>query len=259
MKQGMHGMAMALLVILCANRPLSLRAQDGRQQENKPLDKTVTVKADHERLEDVLDELAKKGYFTFSYQSDILKKERLVTLTLKESTLREALELILGNAYEYVGSDDYVVIRRREPMARKEFRRDPEDRKYVKEKAFRKAVMPRMKETLRMKMMKRGMPYGSDSLNMLDSLKMVKLRVTVRNIVNDMIADGIVRDKDSFSWFGLDDGQFIVDGKHITDSLQVKYAAKYVKDGNGYYYGSVSVRGHGYFFGKKEIYGDGTP
>ena len=42
----------------------------------------------------------------------------------------------------------------------------------------------------------------------------------------------------------------------MADSLRLKYSAKYVKaDGNGYYYGSVSVHGRGYFFDKKEIYG----
>ncbi len=253
----MHGLAIALLVTLCATRPLSLRAQDVRPQESKPLDKTVTLKADHEKLEDVLDELAKKGYFTFSYQSDILKKDRLVTLTVKESTLREALELILGRAYEYVESDDYVVIRRRDPMARKEFRRDSEDRAYVKEKAFREAVTPRMKlAEPRMKMMKTMQMKTKGERYLVDSANMAALKQTVRNIINDMIADGIIKSKDSFTWFGLDDGQFVVDGNHLADSLRIKYAAKYVKDGNGYYCGSVSVRGHGYFFDKEEIYGD---
>ncbi len=249
----MHGLSLALLVTFCANRPLSLRAQDVQTQQSKPLDKTITLKVDHERLEDVLDELAQKGYFTFSYQSDILKKDRLVTLTLKESTLREALELILGRTYDYVGSDDYVIIRRREPMARKEFRRDTEDRVYVKEKVFRETVEPRMTMMKRNEIKKRGIPYAIDSVNMAE------LRQNVRNIIDDMIADGIIKDKDSFTWFGLDDGQFVVDGNHLADSLRVKYAAKYVRGGNGYYCGSVSVQGHGYFFDKKEIYGDGKP
>src|SRR5580704_8497621 len=115
MKRIMHGLGVALLVMFWANRPLMLHAQD-----DKLLDKKVTLKADHERLEDVLNELAKSGYFTFSYQSDILKKDHLVTLTIKESTLREALELILGKAYDYLESDDYVVIRRKDAIAMKE-------------------------------------------------------------------------------------------------------------------------------------------
>jgi hypothetical protein len=273
----MRGLIVALLVMFCAARPLRTQAQDERPRESKPLDKKVTLKADHERLEDVLNELAKAGYFTFSYQSDILKKDRLVTLTIRESTLREALELILGKAYDYLESDDYVIIRPRDRVSPKAFRGNPDDGPYVKEKALTAGPMVAMKmkegermqerkvkegepmQEMKMKkraqMMKRGMPDGPDSLNTLDSLKMVKLRVTVRNIVNDMIADGIVRDKDSFRWFGLDSGQFIVDGKQMADSLRVKYAEKYVKDGYGYYYGPVSIQGRGYFFDKKEIYG----
>src|SRR5580692_7584799 len=96
MKRVMHGLGIALLVLFWANRPTTLYAQD-----DKLLNKKVMLKADHERLEDVLNELAKAGYFTFSYQSDILKKDRLVTLTIKEGTLREALELILGRTYDY--------------------------------------------------------------------------------------------------------------------------------------------------------------
>jgi hypothetical protein len=243
MKQVMHGLSIALLATLCATRPMSLRAQDAQPPENKQLNKTVTVKADHEKLEDVLDELAKKGFFTFSYQSDILKKDRLITLTLKESTLREALELILGRAYDYDESDDYVVIRRRGPV----------EPKMKMAEAKMAEAEPRMKMMKMAEMKKRRMSYASDSVNM------AVLRQTVRNIVNDMIGDGIGKDKDSFNWFGLDDGQFIVDGNHLADSLRIKYAAKYVRNGNGYYYGPVSVQGHGYFFGKKEIYEDGKP
>lgn len=258
----MHGLGIALLVTFCASQTLCLRAQDAPAQERKPLDKTVTVKADHERLEDVLDELAKKGYFTFSYRSDILKKDRLVTLTLKESTLREALEMILGRAYDYVESDDYVVIRRRGPVEARIKMMAPrmkmaEPRMVEVEPRMKTAdpriilVDPRMKMMKRNQLKKRGVPYAIDSVNI------AVLRQTVRNIIDNMIADGIIKDKDGFTWFGLDNGQFVVDGKQMADSLRVKYAAKYVKDGNGFYCGSVSVRGHGYFFDKGEIYGDG--
>lgn len=254
-KHGIHGLAVALMVTLSASRPLDLRAQ-----EEHPLDKTVTVKADHERLEDVLNDLEKKGYFTFSYKSDILTKDRVVTLTLKESTLREALEQLLGKAYDYMESDDYVIIRpKSRGMARKEFRGDSGDRPYVKIMA-RTEVTPAMKmeEGARMMKMKEGARMMKrDRVFVSDSVNIDKLRQTVRDIVNEMIADGIIKDKDSFTWFGLDNGQFIVDGKQMADSLRVKYASKYIKaDGNGYYCGSVAgITGRGYFFDKKEIFG----
>jgi hypothetical protein len=221
----MYGLNIALLVIFCTGGPQFARAQgDG------PLEKKVKVKAENEHLEDVLKDLAKQGYFTFSYKSDIIKKDRTITLTIKESTLREALEQILGRDYGYLETDDYVIIRPRGP------------------EELRVAVLPRKYKMAKKSMIARGP----------DSVKITILRQTVRNIIGDMVADGIVRDKDSFLWFGLDNGQFVVDGKQMADSLRVKYAAKYIKaDGNGYYYGSVSVHGRGYFLDKEEVYGDG--
>ena len=106
MKQVVYGLKVALLVILCAGGPRLLRAQgDG------PLEKKVKVKAENEHLEDVLKGLAKQGYCTFSYKSDIFNKDKTITLTIKESTLREALEEILGKEYSYFENKDYVFIR----------------------------------------------------------------------------------------------------------------------------------------------------
>jgi hypothetical protein len=240
MKQGVYGLKIALLVFVCAGGPQLLRAQgDG------PLERKVRVNAENEHLEYVLKDLAKQGYCTFSYKSDILNKDKTITLTIKESTLREALEQILGRDYSYLESDDYVIIHPRAP-----------EELWV-------PVLPR-KARMAKKMMiaplepRAGMmPLTPKAPRMPDSMNIVRLRQIVRDIISDMVKDGIVRDKDSFLWFGLDYGQFVVDGRAMADSLRVKYAAKYVKaDGNGYYYGSVSVHGRGYFFDKKEIFGD---
>ena len=101
------------------------------------------------------------------------------------------------------------------------------------------------------------MPPPPKAPRMPDSVNIVAVRQKVRSIITDMVTEGIIRDKESLVWFGLDNGQFVVDGKPMADSLRVKYAAKYVKaDGNGYYFGSVSVHGRGYFLDKEEVYGD---
>jgi hypothetical protein len=262
MKRISHGLGIALLVLLWADRPLTLYAQD-----EKLLDKKVKLKADHERLEDVLNELAKSGYFTFSYQSDILKEDRLITLTIKESTLREALELILGKAYDYLESDDYVVIRRKDATAVQEAvtaKAALATYKITAAKMATAGAEPKMEMKKRAQLMKKakimkgGARYLADSLNTADSLNISALRQTVRNIISDMIADGIVRDKEAFTYFALDNSQFVVDGRQMADSLRVKYAKKFVRpDGSGYYCGTVSgVTGRGYFFDKKEIYGE---
>src|SRR5579863_2425182 len=241
MKHVVYGLNIALLVILCIGRPQFARAQgDG------PLEKKVKVKAENEHIEDVLKDLAKQGYFTFSYKSDIFKKDRMITLTIKESTLREALEQILGRDYGYLETDDYVIIRPRGP---EELRVAVPARKFTI--ARKSPVAP---EQPREGMM----PPAPKAPRMPDSTNIAAARQTVKNIIGDMVADGIVRDKDRFVWFGMDNGQFVVDWKQMGDSLRVKYAAKYIRaDGNGYYYWSVSVKGRGFFFDKKEVFGDG--
>jgi hypothetical protein len=259
MKRFKYGLlASALLVLICIVRPLTLCAQ-----EEKPLSKKVSLHADHERLEKVLNDLSEKGYFTFSYQSDLLQKDTLVTLTIKESTLRQALELILGNAYEYVESDDYVIIRRKEALAAK--MAIPAKRvggdvlvepKYLAAKSYAAVAKPKL-ATIKRKQMLAKKAYVSDSLNTADSLNISELRQNVRDMIGDMVADGIIRDKESFKWFALDNGQFIVDGRRVADPLRAKYASKYIKaDGNGYYCGTLAgVTGRGYFFSKEEIFG----
>jgi hypothetical protein len=236
----MYGLKTALLVILCSGGP-----QFARAQEDGPLEKKVRVNAENEHIEDVLKGLAKQGYLTFSYKSDILDKDRRVTLTIRESTLREALEEILGKDYSYLEADNYVIIRPRGP----ELLRVPA----MPRKAKMTRKLPVVPEQPREGMM----PPPLKAPRMPDSVNIVAVRQTVRSIITDMVTDGIIRDKESLVWFGLDNGQFVVDGKPMADSLRVKYAAKYVKaDGNGYYYGSVSVHGRGYFLDKKEVYGD---
>ena len=238
----MYGLNIALLVILCTGGP-----QFARAQEDGPLEKKVKVKAENEHIEYVLKDLAKQGYFTFSYKSGIFNKNKTITLTIKESTLREALEQILGRDYSYLESDDYVIIRPRGPET------------LVVPMTPRKAIMAKKMMVRREGVYPREgmMPAAPKAPRAPDSVNIVAVRQTVRSIITDMVTDGIIRDKESLVWFGLDNGQFVVDGKPMADSLRVKYAAKYVKaDGNGYYFGSVSVHGRGYFLDKQEIYWD---
>jgi hypothetical protein len=79
-------------------------------------------------------------------------------------------------------------------------------------------------------------------------------RQVVRAIIRDLIKEKIVTSKDDIVWFGLDNGQFIVNDKHMPDSLLIRFRSKYIRpDGHGYYYGSVKVSGTGTFFTKQEL------
>jgi hypothetical protein len=234
------GLKIAALALLFHLLPFILHAQD-----KDTLGKPVRVKVANERLEDVLNDLARKGYFTFSYKSSILKKDRLITLTLRESTLRDALDLLLGKGYDYEETNDYVVIRRRKGI-------DEKPRMVRPMQKYKDTAAPFGSASIPVK--KRRNPERSDTASFEEGKKVV------RNIIADMVSENIVRDKDSFRWFGLDDTQFIVDGKPMADSLREKFRAKYIRpDGIGYYFGPVEIRGHGFFFDRNDIYGAPPP
>lgn len=219
----------AVAALICASLPATLRAQapektakaaKSAKARKAPLERIVAVRAADRRLGAILDELAEAGDISFSYQSDILPKDRLVTLTIRESTLRRALEVLLGEGFDFSQTDDFVIIRRR-------------------------AAGPAA-----------AVAHKSNLIRKRDSGLISAGVASVRQIIAEMIADGIVRDKDSFSWFGLDKGQFVVDGKSMPDSVRMRYAKKYVgPDEYGYYYGPVAIHGRGYFFDKGDIYG----
>jgi ferric-dicitrate binding protein FerR (iron transport regulator) len=77
---------------------------------------------------------------------------------------------------------------------------------------------------------------------------------TVRSIIVDLVQEKIVSNKEDVDWFGLDNGQFVVNDRHMPDSLLFKFRSRYIRpDGLGYYYGSVKVHGRGYFFTKNEL------
>ena len=86
-----------------------------------------------------------------------------------------------------------------------------------------------------------------------DKERMEASAAIIRNIINDLAKENIMVNIDH-SWFGLDDKQFVVDGKPITGEVYEKFKTKYLKnDGMGYYYGPVQVHGRGLFMDKESL------
>jgi hypothetical protein len=83
-------------------------------------------------------------------------------------------------------------------------------------------------------------------------------RKIMREIIADLVSKKIIPDKDSLCWFGLDNRQFVVDGRTMPDSLHALFKSRYIDpDGMGYFYGSprdLKVYGKGYFYEKKDLY-----
>ena len=76
------------------------------------LSKNISLDVNRQRLDNVLEILSNKGDFYFSYNSKIVKKDSLVSLSVRNKTVRETLGLLFNNGYEFVESGNYVIIRK---------------------------------------------------------------------------------------------------------------------------------------------------
>src|ERR1700733_7840293 len=85
----------------------SLHAQDDL------LNRPVRLKVKEKRLDKMLEQLSDQQHIIFSYDSRIIQKDKLVTLTVTESTLRKVLAMILGNGYDFRSAGDYVIVRKK--------------------------------------------------------------------------------------------------------------------------------------------------
>src|SRR5438045_7658513 len=74
------------------------------------LSKSISLDVNRQRLDNVLEILSNRGDFYFSYNSKIVKKDSLITLSVHSKTVREILSLLFNNTYEFRESWNYFNI-----------------------------------------------------------------------------------------------------------------------------------------------------
>jgi hypothetical protein len=94
---------LAILILLgigisCAGQPI--------------LSKPVTLEVNRQRIDQVLEILSNKGDFYFSYNSKIIRKDSLVSFSVRNKPVREVLNLMFNTGYEFRESGNYVIIRK---------------------------------------------------------------------------------------------------------------------------------------------------
>ncbi|MGZ8545370.1 MAG: hypothetical protein ACXWV0_08740 [Flavisolibacter sp.] len=76
------------------------------------LNKPVSMELNRQRLDHVLEIMSNKGNFYFSYHSNIVKKDSLVTMASATRTVKQWLEVLLPDHYEFRESGNYIIIRK---------------------------------------------------------------------------------------------------------------------------------------------------
>src|SRR5262245_11659663 len=76
------------------------------------LSKSISLDVNRQMLDNVLEILSNKGDFYFSYNSKIVKKDSLVSLSVRNKTVGEILRLLFNSSYEFKESGNYLIIRK---------------------------------------------------------------------------------------------------------------------------------------------------
>jgi len=77
------------------------------------LAKSITIQAKQQRLADVLEIISNKGDFFFSYNSSIIRRDSLVSISASNQPVQSVLNQLFNNQYEYRESGNYIIIRRK--------------------------------------------------------------------------------------------------------------------------------------------------
>ncbi|MBO9561280.1 MAG: hypothetical protein J7621_00845 [Niastella sp.] len=76
------------------------------------LNRTVSFQVNRQQLDQVLEILSNKGNFYFSYNSNIIKRDSLVTLSIYNKTVKQVMEALFPEGYEFKESGNYIILRR---------------------------------------------------------------------------------------------------------------------------------------------------
>lgn len=75
------------------------------------LAKNISIHVNNMRVGTVLKTIEEKGNFTFSYNSNIVKADSLVTINADNWTIKEVLDHLLLNRFEYKETRSFVILR----------------------------------------------------------------------------------------------------------------------------------------------------
>lgn len=76
------------------------------------LGRTVSIDVYRQQLDQVLEILSNKGNFYFSYNSNIIRRDSLVTLKVYNKTVKQVMDLLFAEGYEYRESGNYIILRK---------------------------------------------------------------------------------------------------------------------------------------------------
>ena len=77
-----------------------------------PLERKISVKANHQPLDQVLQMISTNGNFYFAYNSNIINRDSIVSINVTNKPVKEVLSILFPANYEYTSTANYVILRR---------------------------------------------------------------------------------------------------------------------------------------------------
>ncbi|PSL47783.1 hypothetical protein CLV51_102643 [Chitinophaga niastensis] len=74
------------------------------------LNKTVSLEVKQQPLSVALNQISKQGNFYFSYLSTILPQDSLVSISVKNKTVKQVLDILFEGDYSYKESGNYIIL-----------------------------------------------------------------------------------------------------------------------------------------------------
>ncbi|PIF29696.1 carboxypeptidase-like protein [Flavobacterium sp. 9] len=71
----------------------------------------MSIDGDKKPLGTILEEMEQKGSFRFAYYSKLVPKDSIVTIHSEQSTVKDILDQLLNNKYEYKESPGFIILR----------------------------------------------------------------------------------------------------------------------------------------------------
>jgi hypothetical protein len=84
------------------------------------LERTINITFERERLESALRKISSQAGFTFSYNSDIVNGNRVISENFQGKTVREVLDEIFAGSIQYKARGKYIILTKASPPEKKE-------------------------------------------------------------------------------------------------------------------------------------------
>jgi hypothetical protein len=76
------------------------------------LDRKISIEVTNQRMADVLKQISSKGNFFFSYNSNIIKNDSLISFSAANKSLKQILDQLCNSRYTWKLNNNYIILRK---------------------------------------------------------------------------------------------------------------------------------------------------